>query len=69
MTGSDLTRNTMTASAFMQSDAGCAAPNDTRVTAVMSIIGLCVYFPPLAVPVGAIAAGAAIAATRKHLAV
>jgi hypothetical protein len=34
----------------------------------MTIIGLCVYFPPLALPVGAIAAGAAISATRKHLA-
>lgn len=41
---------------------------DTRGTLAWSVIALCVYFPPLAVPVGALAAGAAISATRKHLA-
>lgn len=60
---------------FVKSDAlpvrdantvNCVA--DTRGTLTMTIIGLCVYFPPLALPVGAIAAGAAISATRKHLA-
>ena len=41
---------------------------DTRATLVGSVIALCVAFPPLSVPVGALAAGAAISATRKHLA-
>ena len=41
---------------------------DSRGSLAMTIVGLCVAFPPLAVPVGAIAAGAAISATRKHLA-
>ena len=46
--------------------ANCVA--DPRGSIAMGVIALCVYFPPLALPVGALAAGAAISATRKHLA-
>lgn len=42
--------------------------SDPRHSMAMGVVALCVYFPPLAIPVGALAAGAAIAATRKHLA-
>ncbi len=45
-----------------------AAPTDTRITAAGGLAMLCVYFPPLAIPVGAVAAGAVYAAARKHLA-
>ena len=62
-------------SVFVQSDGAEIRPiepacqrMDTRGSLAMTIVGLCVYFPPLALPVGALAAGAAISATRKHLA-
>ena len=38
------------------------------LSAAYLIVGLCVAVPPLAVPIGAVAAGAAFQAVKQHLA-
>lgn len=50
----------------IDSTANCIRPIGPLETAAV-VVSACVYFPVLAVPVGAVAAGAAIAAARKHL--
>ena len=38
------------------------------LSAAYLIVGLCVAVPPLAVPIGAVAAGAAFQAVKQHIA-
>ena len=50
------------------SNAGCAAPMPMGLYAAYGITALCVAVPALAIPIGAVAVGAAVQAVKQSIA-